>query len=67
MIDRSWHPGSADVPVGSHFEWVTEGMSVLPGNPQHAKPGGSQTVPVWSTADKASSVLLHYPTTPPPA
>ena len=22
MIDRSWPPGSADVPVGSHFELV---------------------------------------------
>jgi len=25
MIDRSWPPGSADVPVGSHFEWVADG------------------------------------------
>jgi hypothetical protein len=65
MIDRSWRPGSADAPVGSHLEWVAEGMSALPGNPQHATPGGSQTVPVWSPAGKASSTLSHYPTTPP--
>ena len=24
MMDWSWPPGSADVPVGSHFEWVAD-------------------------------------------
>jgi hypothetical protein len=25
MMERSWPPGSADVPVGSHFELVADG------------------------------------------
>jgi hypothetical protein len=45
------------------------GTSALPGGVWQAKSCcemevGSQTVPVWSPAGKASSILLHYPTTP---
>ncbi|MDD8044556.1 MAG: hypothetical protein PHC78_12415, partial [Verrucomicrobiota bacterium] len=58
MMDWSWPPGSADVPVGSHFELVT-GTSALPGVPARGrKPdaaGGHQArAEVRSTASHAA-------------
>ena len=46
MIDRSWPPGSADVPVGSHFELVTHGDLVLPGVTQPAQTSCKMGIPL---------------------
>ena len=51
MIDRSGPPGSADVPVGSHFGLGPTWTSALPGNAGHAKSwlrsGGGVIEDIW--------------------
>jgi len=47
MIDRSWPPGSADVPVGSHFELVADGDAGAPRFYAAHEVGPQDEGPTW--------------------